>query len=119
MESSVDSVGNIRRNYHTLKIGNESFNLDVRYTNLKKIGKGSYGFVCSAMDTVTNRKVAIKKIANTFHDLVDAKRILREIKLLRHFNSHENVVTIQDMTLWPKDTVDFRDVYIVTNLMER
>ena len=47
MESSVDSVGNIRRNYHTLKIGNESFNLDVRYTNLKKIGKGSYGFVCS------------------------------------------------------------------------
>ena len=31
-----------------------------------------------------HRKVAIKKVANTFKDLVDAKRILRELKLLRH-----------------------------------
>jgi mitogen-activated protein kinase 1/3 len=33
--------------------------------------------------------VAIKKVTNAFQDLVDAKRILREMKLLRHFN-HEN-----------------------------
>ena len=35
-------------------------------------------------------QVAIKKIPKAFDDLVDAKRILREIKLLRHFK-HENV----------------------------
>jgi serine/threonine protein kinase len=81
-------------------------------------GNGSYGFVCSALDTVTGRKIAIKKIKNTFDDLIDAKRILREIKLLRHFNTHENVITIQDMILMPADTVDFSDVYIITNLME-
>ena len=71
-----------------------------------------------AVDKVTRRKVAIKKISDTFHDLIDAKRILREIKLLRHFNSHENVITIQDMMCLPADTVNFSDVYIVTNLME-
>ncbi len=32
---------------------------------------------------LTGRKVAIKKVGDTFCDLVDAKRILREIKLLR------------------------------------
>lgn len=35
-------------------------------------------------------QTAIKKIPKAFDDLVDAKRILREIKLLRHFK-HENV----------------------------
>jgi mitogen-activated protein kinase 1/3 len=101
-----------------VKVGHETFTVDVRYTKLKRIGNGSYGFVVSALDTATNRQVAIKKITNTFDDLIDAKRILREIKLLRHFNSHENVITIQDMILMPPDTVDFKDVYIVTNLME-
>jgi serine/threonine protein kinase len=36
--------------------------------------------------------VAIKKIANAFDNKIDAKRTLREIKLLRHMD-HENVST--------------------------
>lgn len=107
------------RKYHDVQVNSrETFTVDVRYTDIKRIGSGSYGCVCSATDNVTRRKVAIKKITDTFHDLIDAKRILREIKLLRHFNSHENVITIQDMMCMPPDTVDFKDVYIVTNLME-
>ena len=35
-------------------------------------------------------QIAIKKIPKAFDDLVDAKRILREVKLLKHFK-HENV----------------------------
>jgi len=104
--------------YHDVKVGHDTFTVDVRYSKLKRIGNGSYGLVVSAFDSVTNRQVAIKKISNTFDDLIDAKRILREIKLLRHFNSHENVITIQDMILMPPETVDFSDVYIITNLME-
>lgn len=46
----------------------------------------------SATDALTNRKVAIKKVSKAFDDVVDAKRILREVKLLKHF-SHENVRT--------------------------
>lgn len=74
--------------------------------------------VCSAEDTLTGRKVAIKRIANTFADLVDAKRIVREIKLLRHFDGHENIIGILDMITMPPNTVDFNDVYIITDLME-
>ncbi len=72
-----------RVEYHTLQVARESFFLDTRYTNLKPVGDGSYGFVCAADDALTGRRVAIKKVGDTFCDLVDAKRILREIKLLR------------------------------------
>jgi serine/threonine protein kinase len=114
----MESLG--RRQYHSIKVTKDNtFTIDVRYNQLKRIGGGSYGCVCSAVDQVTGKKVAIKKIGDTFRDLVDAKRILREIKLLRHFDGHENVVAIQDFILMPPDTVDFRDVYIITNLMER
>ena len=74
--------------------------VDVRYQNLSKIGSGAYGMVCSATDTVTNKEVAIKKVADVFEDLVDAKRILREIKLLQHFaqhGRHENIVNLVDV----------------------
>jgi serine/threonine protein kinase len=38
----------------------------------------------------THEEVAIKKIGNAFDNIIDAKRTLREIKLLRHME-HENV----------------------------
>jgi len=107
-----------RRKYHSVPLGRDQFYIDVRYANLRPIGGGSYGVVCSADDTATGRRVAIKKIANVFSDLVDAKRILREIKLLRHFGSHENIVQVKDIITVPPNTIDFADVYIVTNLME-
>lgn len=62
--------------------------------------------------------MAIKKVGDVFSDLVDAKRIMREIKLLRHFDGHENIIAIADIMTIPPDTTDFKDVYIVTNLME-
>jgi len=44
----------------------------------------------SALNSETGEQVAIKKIANAFDNKIDAKRTLREIKLLRHMD-HENV----------------------------
>ena len=64
-----------------------------RYHIKEVIGKGSYGVVCSALDTKTGQKVAIKKINNVFDHVSDATRILREIKLLRllrHPGGHLN-----------------------------
>nr|CAB3469544.1 unnamed protein product [Digitaria exilis] len=55
------------------------------------IGKGAYGIVCSALNSETAEQVAIKKIANAFDNKIDAKRTLREIKLLRHMD-HENLI---------------------------
>ncbi|KAL5997586.1 Mitogen-activated protein kinase ntf4 [Asimina triloba] len=54
------------------------------------IGKGAYGIVCSALNSETGEQVALKKIANAFDNKIDAKRTVREIKLLRHME-HENV----------------------------
>lgn len=49
------------------------------------IGAGAYGVVYSAFDTKTQEEVAIKKIQTAFGDVIDAKRILREIKILSKF----------------------------------
>ncbi|MCI12117.1 mitogen-activated protein kinase 4-like [Trifolium medium] len=57
---------------------------------LRPIGRGAYGIVCAAVNSDTHEEVAIKKIGNTFDNIIDAKRTLREIKLLRHMD-HENV----------------------------
>ena len=40
------------------------------------------------------------------------------MKLLRHFNSHENIVSIFDIMTVPPNCQKFNDIYIVTNLME-
>jgi serine/threonine protein kinase len=104
--------------YHSVSVGYNRFYIDKRYSNLKPAGDGSYGLVCSAVDSITGRMVAIKKIKDTFSDIVDAKRILRELKLLRHFNDHENIITILDIMTVPPNNPNFYDIYIVTNLME-
>ena len=45
----------------------------------------------SAKDNLTGESVAVKKITNCFTNLTDTKRIIREVKLLRHLRGHENV----------------------------
>ncbi|GAU14553.1 hypothetical protein TSUD_96170 [Trifolium subterraneum] len=70
----------------------------------------------SAHNSETNEHVAIKKIANAFDNKIDAKRTLREIKLLRHMD-HENVVAIRDIIPPPQREV-FNDVYIAYELMD-
>jgi serine/threonine protein kinase len=113
----MTQMKNVRK-YHTFKLAGNDFEVDVRYTDLKPVGGGSYGLVCSAHDMVTGKKVAIKKVTDTFQDLIDAKRIMREIKLLMLLGDHENVIGLTDIMVAPALTQDFRDVYIVCELME-
>ena len=62
--------------------------------------------------------MAIKRISRVFQDLIDAKRILREIKLLRHLGRHDNVIEILDIMTGPPDLENFHTLYIVTQLYE-
>ena len=48
------------------------------------------GYCSSGYHNPTGTKVAIKKVSNIFTNLQNTKRLLREVKLLRHF-SNENV----------------------------
>jgi serine/threonine protein kinase len=64
-----------------------NFEIDDTYQPTKAIGKGAYGVVVSAKHLPTGEKVAIKKITNAFDNLTDARRTLREMRLLRHLRS--------------------------------
>jgi len=101
--------------------GGTTFEVDSRYSFIRSIGHGAYGVVVSAHDKKGEKgeKVAIKKVSKAFDDLVDAKRILREIKLLRHFD-HENLIHIRDLMVTNAETGlgGFNDIYIVSELME-
>jgi len=77
-------------------------------------------FICETgcWNQDTGKKVAIKKIKDAFIDLVDAKRILREMKLLRHLQHHENIINVVDVMTVPQGSRLFEDIYIVTDLFE-
>lgn len=101
---------------HSFVAAGTTFTVPKRYEYIKVIGQGAYGVVCSALDKLKNRKVAIKKVPNAFADLIDAKRIVREIKLLNFYN-HDNIVSLLDV-LKPEKRTGFEDIYFVTDLME-
>ncbi|KAL5169462.1 Mitogen-activated protein kinase NTF6 [Glycine soja] len=83
---------------------------------LQPVGRGAYGIVCCATNSETKEGVAIKKIGNAFDNRIDAKRTLREIKLLCHME-HDNIIKIKDI-IRPAERENFNDVYIVYELMD-
>ncbi|XP_028400572.1 probable cyclin-dependent serine/threonine-protein kinase DDB_G0278487 [Dendronephthya gigantea] len=93
------------------------FVVDERYKLLENIGCGAYGIVCSALDTRTQNKVAIKKIPKALEVLTIAKRTYRELRILKHFN-HDNIIAIRDILRPPEDVSCFEDVYVVFDMME-
>ena len=103
----------VRWNVHGVR-----FELPIRYEIKKTQGLGTYGFVCSGIDKVTNKPIAVKKVQGLFKDTGDAKRILREIKLLKHLN-HGCILNLTDL-LPPTETStmsDFNNLYIITELL--
>ena len=53
--------------------------------------------ISAAADDETKKDVAIKKVNKVFDRKILAKRTLRELKLLRHFCNHENIISIQNI----------------------
>lgn len=91
--------------------------LDTRYIVDKIIGSGSYGVVLRARDkSADNALVAIKRVnKEIFEEVILAKRILREIKLLEHFRD-DNIIGLRNI-LTPR-TENFDSFYIVMDIME-
>ncbi|XP_075514100.1 mitogen-activated protein kinase homolog NTF6-like isoform X2 [Primulina tabacum] len=93
------------------------FEVPVKYIPpITPVGRGAYGLVCCATNAETKEEVAIKRIANAFDNRIDAKRTLREIKLLTHMD-HENIIKIKDI-IRPPDKLELNDVYIAYELMD-
>jgi len=78
------------------------------------IGEGAYAAVCSAIDRRTKRRYAIKKNRNVFVNLGDAKRVLRELKLMALFAGHPHLMSAVDVLvpdLWKQQ--QFKAVYLI------
>eukprot|EP00249_Psilotum_nudum_P028985 c3905_g1_i1 orf=115-1251(+) len=117
MVTRVDPAnGSCPSGKHHFVLWRNMFEIDTKYVPIKPIGKGAYGVVCSARDLESGEKIAIKKITNAFENATDARRTLREIRLLRHLR-HENIIGVKDI-MKPVDRGTFRDVYIVYELMD-
>jgi len=87
-----------------------------KYEVKQLIGTGSYGSVCEAYDHEGKRLVAIKRIGHMFEDLIDCKRILREIAILSKLN-HTHIVAIYDIPT-PPSMDSFEELYIVMEICD-
>ncbi|EAX96369.1 CMGC family protein kinase [Trichomonas vaginalis G3] len=87
-----------------------------RYEIKRRLGRGAYGVVFAAKDKKTKKMVAIKKVEHIFDTLLDAKRCLREVCILSHFN-HDNITNLIDVTS-PSDYNKFNYLIIIMDLME-
>ncbi|XP_037070098.1 mitogen-activated protein kinase p38b-like isoform X1 [Pollicipes pollicipes] len=102
--------------FYTVELNKTKWEIPLRYKDLSPVGTGAYGQVCAALDTLTNTKVAIKKLARPFDSVVHGKRTYRELRLLRHMK-HDNVIGLLDCFHPNTSYDDFKDVYFVTDLM--
>lgn len=91
------------------------FHVEKRWKLVREMGSGAYGVVVSAVDEISGETVAIKLVTRIFEKVQLAKRALREVTLLRHFSSHENITGLIDV-----DAIspDFQEIYIFMEPME-
>jgi len=95
----------------------QDWKLPSRYEVRQLIGTGSYGSVCEAYDKDHERIVAIKKVNRVFEDLIDCKRILREIAILTALKN-DRVVRVFDLVI-PRDEQDkFDEIYLVLEICD-
>ena len=87
-----------------------------RYELVRQLGRGAYGVVYAARDKQTGKEVAVKRIERIFESALDAKRCLREIKILSSLN-HENITNLVDVWCAPSFD-DFHAIIIVIDLMD-
>uniref|UniRef100_A0AAQ4PN70 mitogen-activated protein kinase n=1 Tax=Gasterosteus aculeatus aculeatus TaxID=481459 RepID=A0AAQ4PN70_GASAC len=105
-----------RPGFYRQELNKTVWEVPERYQNLTPVGSGAYGSVCSAYDVVLRQKVAVKKLSRPFQSLIHSRRSYRELRLLRHMK-HENVIGLLDVFTPAAALEDFKELYLVTNLM--
>lgn len=99
-------------------ISSEFSYLSSQYEIIKLVGQGSYGIVVKALKKQTKQIVAIKKFSNLYRDIIDTKRILREIAILRQLSEHPhpNIISIYDIIIPNESTVN--EIYMIMEYCE-
>uniref|UniRef100_A0A8C4Z342 Stress-activated protein kinase JNK n=1 Tax=Gadus morhua TaxID=8049 RepID=A0A8C4Z342_GADMO len=105
------------KEFYSLDVGDSTFTVLKRYQNLRPIGSGAQGIVCSAYDHNLERNVAIKKLSRPFQNQTHAKRAYRELVLMKCVN-HKNIIGLLNVFTPQKTQEEFQDVYLVMELMD-
>ncbi|GLD57681.1 mitogen-activated protein kinase 8 isoform X3, partial [Lates japonicus] len=105
------------KEYYSIDVGDSTFMVLKRYQNLRPIGSGAQGIVCSAYDHNLERNVAIKKLSRPFQNQTHAKRAYRELVLMKCVN-HKNIIGLLNVFTPQKTLEEFQDEYLVMELMD-
>ncbi|XP_067242584.1 mitogen-activated protein kinase 8 isoform X9 [Chanodichthys erythropterus] len=105
------------KEFYSVDVGDSTFTVLKRYQNLRPIGSGAQGIVCSAYDHNLERNVAIKKLSRPFQNQTHAKRAYRELVLMKCVN-HKNIIGLLNVFTPQKTLEEFQDVYLVMELMD-
>ena len=95
---------------HTFTVDHDRYDL----TDAKILGRGSYGVVTTAIDTLQHGKIAIKRIRPFANDDWDARHTLREIRLMKVLGHHPNVITLYDLSVNEAKS----ELYMMMELMD-
>lgn len=106
------------KEFHIMQVKDTKFEVLQRYIDLRPLGVGAQGVVCSAEDIILGKRVAIKKLSRPFQNQLHAKRSFRELRLMRLVN-HPNIIGLLKVFTPQKSLQEFADVYIVMELMDR
>mmetsp|Transcript_20906 Transcript_20906/g.62924 ORF Transcript_20906/g.62924 Transcript_20906/m.62924 type:complete len:762 (-) Transcript_20906:527-2812(-) len=93
----------------TYFVGKDEWKVGARYQVQKLLGSGSFSSVCCCLDMLTGEHVAIKRIPDVLASPEQAKRVLREVAILRRLQ-HDNVIGLHDAFTQPSSTGGFRFV---------
>uniref|UniRef100_A0A672F9I8 mitogen-activated protein kinase n=1 Tax=Salarias fasciatus TaxID=181472 RepID=A0A672F9I8_SALFA len=105
-----------RTGFYRQEVHRTVWEVPERYRDLKQVGTGAYGTVCSAWDRRSGTQVAIKKLHRPFQTKLFAKRAYRELRLLKHMK-HENVIGLLDVFTAEISLDRLRDFYLVMPFM--
>ncbi|CCW61556.1 unnamed protein product [Phytomonas sp. EM1] len=109
-----------QRGRKVYRVRGQYFDIEDTYTITSVIGHGAYGVVCAALDDRTFQEVAIKHVSHVFEDLVDGRRIWREVLLLRLLNERgcRNILKLIRVLPSKGNDMEFNDLYIITDLYD-
>jgi len=82
---------------------------------VKQLGKGGFGSVSASFSRSDGSLLAVTKVKNAFADLVNAKRMVRDLHLMRKLQ-HENILGLVD--LYPPEASSFEEIYFATECMQ-
>ena len=107
-------MGDLPTNLKASVVSGHTFTVHHRYEPRKLLGRGSFGVVCTAYDSINKKVIAIKRIRPYANDEWDARHTLREVRLMRLLGDHPNVISLLDLAVYDNKS----ELYMMMELMD-